>query len=89
VPRLIPGGFTVDDFTVDHQDRTATCPNGLTRPISRNGFATFGTACSGCPLRAQPQGNKLKVGPMTRRCAPPGRQPETRTGWPNTASIGP
>jgi hypothetical protein len=37
VPRLIPGGFTVDDFTVDHQDRTATCPNGLTRPISRNG----------------------------------------------------
>ena len=44
--RVIPGGFTIDDFTVDHAARSATCPNGLTRPISRTGFATFGTACA-------------------------------------------
>jgi hypothetical protein len=31
VPRIVPGGFTVDDFTVDHTAGTATCPNGLTR----------------------------------------------------------
>jgi IS5 family transposase len=48
---VIPGGFTVDDFTVDHDNRTATCPNGLTRTISRTGVATFGAACVGCPLR--------------------------------------
>ena len=53
VPRAIPGGFTVDDFTVDRHDRTATCPNGLTRPISRTGWVTFGVACAGCPLRAR------------------------------------
>ena len=53
VPRIIAGGFTVDDFTVDHAAGTATCPNGLTRTISRSGWATFGAACTGCPLRAR------------------------------------
>jgi IS5 family transposase len=66
VPRVIPDGFTVDDFTVDHASRTATCPNGLTRTISRSGFATFGVACAQCPLRTRctrsRTGKKLKVG---------------------------
>jgi hypothetical protein len=66
VPRVIPDGFTVDDFTVDHAAGTAICPNGLTRTISRTGFATFGVACAGCPLRARctrsREGKKLKVG---------------------------
>ncbi|MGH3675586.1 MAG: IS1182 family transposase [Mycobacterium sp.] len=66
VPRVIPDGFTVDDFTVDHAAGTAICPNGLTRTISRSGFATFGAACTGCPLRARctrsRKGKKLKVG---------------------------
>ena len=64
--RVIPGGFTIDDFTVDHAGRTATCPSGLTRPISRTGFATFGVACTNCPLRTRctrsRKGKKLKVG---------------------------
>src|SRR6266498_1492302 len=30
----VEGGFTVDDFTVDEQAGTVTCPNGNTRPIS-------------------------------------------------------
>jgi hypothetical protein len=51
--RPFPGGFTVDDFTVDYDNRTATCPNGLTRPISRSGRAFFGKACTDCPLRAR------------------------------------
>ena len=66
VPRTIADGFTVDDFTVDHNNRTATCPNGLTRPISRSGIATFGVVCTGCPLRARctrsRKGKQLKVG---------------------------
>jgi IS5 family transposase len=49
----IPSGFTVDDFTVDHDNRTVTCPNGLPRPISHIGYVTFGAACTGCPLRAR------------------------------------
>ena len=47
----VPGGFTVDDFTVDHANRTATCPAGLRRTISRTGVATFGAACRDCLLR--------------------------------------
>jgi IS5 family transposase len=66
VPRTIADGFTVDDFTVDHNNRTATCPNGLTRPISRSAIATFGVVCTGCPLRARctrsRKGKQLKVG---------------------------
>ncbi len=62
----VPGGFTVDDFSIDHDNRTATCPNGLTRTISRSGWATFGAGCTGCPLRARctrsRDGKALKVG---------------------------
>jgi transposase len=47
----VPGGFTVDDFTVDHGARIATCPAGLRRAISPTGVATFGAACRGCSLR--------------------------------------
>jgi hypothetical protein len=47
----IPGGFTLDDFTIDPAAGTATCPNGITRPISRTRTVTFGVACRGCPLR--------------------------------------
>ena len=71
VPRSIAGGFTVDDFTVDHAAGTATCPNGLTRTIARAGFAVFGAACADCPLRARctrsRKGKRLKVGPHDAR----------------------
>jgi hypothetical protein len=49
----VQGGFTVDDFTVDHQAGTVTCPNAITRPISATGVATFGALCRACPLRQQ------------------------------------
>jgi hypothetical protein len=48
----VEGGFTVDDFTVDEQAGTVTCPAGNTRPISTaTRTATFGALCAGCPLR--------------------------------------
>jgi hypothetical protein len=63
----VPDGFTVDDFTVDHAAGTATCPNGLTKTISRTGYATFGAACTGCPLRPRctrsRTGKSLKIRP--------------------------
>lgn len=48
--RAVPGGFTIDDFTVDHAGRTVTCPAGQTRKISNKGNATFGVVCRACPL---------------------------------------
>lgn len=47
----VAGGFTLDDFTVDETAGTATCPNGVTRRITRTRAVTFGVACRGCPLR--------------------------------------
>ena len=47
----VPGGFTADDFTVDEQAGTVTCPAGVTRPMSPARTVTFGAACAGCPLR--------------------------------------
>ena len=44
--RVVAEGLTIDDFIVDHAGRTETCPNGLIRPISRAGWATFGAACA-------------------------------------------
>lgn len=41
----VEGGFTLDDFTVDEQTRTVTCPNGLTWPITPARNVTFGVAC--------------------------------------------
>ena len=47
----VRGGFTVDDFTVDEQQGTVTCPAGHTVALSRTRIATFGVLCRDCPLR--------------------------------------
>jgi len=49
----VAGGFTLEDFDVDHTAGVVTCPNGLTRAISPKRRVTFGVACAGCPLRAR------------------------------------
>jgi IS5 family transposase len=51
LPRAVPGGFDRDDFVIDHQARTASCPGGHTVSISTHGAATFGVRCRDCPLR--------------------------------------
>lgn len=47
----VPGGFTLDDFDVNEQDATVTCPAGHTRPMSAARNVTFGRLCADCPLR--------------------------------------
>ena len=42
--RAVPGGFCRDDFAVDHQPRTMTCPAGITVPIAPRGQASFGAS---------------------------------------------
>jgi hypothetical protein len=64
---VVAGGFTVDDFVVNHTNRTVTCPAGVTRTLSRTGLATFKTVCRGCSLRdrctTRALGRSLKVHP--------------------------
>jgi IS5 family transposase len=52
----IPGGFTIDDFTVDDQAGKVTCPAGHTVALGRphadgTRLAQFKALCSGCQLR--------------------------------------
>ena len=49
----VDGGFTLDDFSYDDQAGTLTCPNKITRRLSKTRTVTFGAACRGCPLREQ------------------------------------
>jgi hypothetical protein len=63
----VPGGFTIDDFTTDEQAGTVTCPNGMTRRITRTRHVIFGAACTSCPLRPRcttsAQGRTLELHP--------------------------
>ena len=52
-PKLGADQFDRDDFTIDYQARTVTCPNGITTHITDTGRATFGAKCKGCPLRSR------------------------------------
>ena len=49
----VPGGFTVDDFAVNEDDGTVSCPAGQVRPMSPARTVTFGAVCAACPLRAR------------------------------------
>jgi IS5 family transposase len=69
----VPGGFTGDDFTVDGQAGTVTCPAGHTVALGRphadgTRLAQFKARCAGCPLRqrctASKTGRVLSVHPQ-------------------------
>ena len=54
--QAIPGGFTIDDFTIDDQAGTAGCPAGHSVALGRphaggSRLAQFKALCRGCPLR--------------------------------------
>ncbi len=70
-PPVAAGGkFTKDDFSVDLETDTVTCPNGVTVPISwtkrSGGTARFADACATCPLGDQctnsPRGRTIHIG---------------------------
>jgi Transposase DDE domain/Transposase domain (DUF772) len=60
-PPVAPAGkFTKDQFVIDLDTATVTCPNRISvaiRPVRGHdrhaGKADFGAACTGCPLRPQ------------------------------------
>jgi len=48
----IADGFVIDDFSIDLDTMTVTCPNGITVTISpRSRQARFARRCQGCPRR--------------------------------------
>ncbi|MBO3753230.1 IS1182 family transposase, partial [Streptosporangiaceae bacterium NEAU-GS5] len=52
----VPGGFDLDDFSIDTRAGVVTCPAGHTAAFSGNTDkkrAVFGALCDGCPLRPQ------------------------------------
>jgi IS5 family transposase len=49
----VEGGFTIDDFAYDDGAGTLTCPNGVTRRLTKTRNAVFGAVCHDCPLRAR------------------------------------
>jgi hypothetical protein len=53
VQPAVEGGFTRDDFAVDEQAGTVTCPAGITRTIPPGRHVVFGAACRTCPLRSR------------------------------------
>ena len=79
--RAVRGGFTVDDFAIDLDASTVTCPTGHTVGINQTGYAAFGARCRGCPLRdhctTALTGKKLTVHPHYALLAAARRQAET------------
>jgi IS5 family transposase len=77
----VPGGFSIDDFTVNDEETAVTCPNGVTRGVSAKRKVTFGAACTGCPLRAlcttSARGRKLDLHPQEKLLRAARRQAET------------
>jgi hypothetical protein len=76
----MPGGLTLDDFTVDEQAGTVTCPAGVTRAITPRRHVIFGAACAGCPLRprctASKAGRTIALHPRDRLLR------AARAAWP-------
>lgn len=56
-PSAPAGMFSKDDFRIDLNAGTVTCPAGALVQIRRSkddgGLASFGSRCTGCPLRSQ------------------------------------
>jgi len=69
-PSTMDGHFSKDEFVVDLEAATVTCPAGVIarlRPIATGTVARFGAACAACPLAARcttaRRGRSILVGP--------------------------
>ena len=91
----IPGGFTLDDFTISEDAGTVTCPAGITRPMSaKTRTVTFGEACTGCPLRARcttaKDGRSTRIHPhenLLRAARAQARTPAFKQAYPTRSAI--
>ena len=94
VQPAVPGGFTIDDFAVDEDAGTVTCPAGITRKMSAGRTVTFGAACAGCPLRQQcttaKDGRSMTIHPhedLLRAARAQARTPQFKQAYPTRSVI--
>lgn len=90
----VPGGFDRDDFVVDHDAHTVTCPNNHTVALSAKGHASFGRRCDGCPLRSRcttaKTGRSVHVGAHDRELVAARAQaatPEFAAAYPRRSLV--
>lgn len=87
----VPGGFSLDDFTIDTTTGQATCPAGHTVTLSapagihQQRKAVFADLCTGCPLRERcttaKAGRVLTIRPHHDQQAAARRQAATDPHW--------
>jgi hypothetical protein len=87
----VPGGFSLDDFTIDTVAGHVTCPAGHTVTLTPPGGmyqqrkAVFEQLCTGCPLRDRctkaKRGRILTIRPHHDQQAAARRQAQTDPDW--------
>jgi len=94
LPSAVPDGFTLDDFTLDENDGTVTCPNGNTRPMSPARTVTFGRLCADCPLRQRcttaKTGRSMTIHPhedLLRAARAQARTPRFKQDYPTRSNV--
>jgi len=90
----VEGGFTLDDFTIDEQAATVTCPGGHTRVMSPKRTVTFGKICADCPLRSRcttaKDGRSMTIHPhedLLRAARVQARTPQFKQAYPTRSMI--
>ncbi len=90
----VEGGFTLDDFDIDEQDGTVTCPSGHTRQMSAKRTVTFGKVCADCPLRDRcttaKEGRSMTIHPhedLLRAARAQARTPEFKQAYPIRSNV--
>lgn len=90
----VEGGFTLDDFDIDEDAGTVTCPAGHTRQMSATRAVSFGTLCAGCPLRARcttaKAGRSMTIHPhedLLRAARAQARTPQFKQAYPTRSAI--
>ena len=90
----VPGGFTLDDFTINHDAGTVTCPNGADPADHRRPGGELrsrpapGARCA----RSAPPAAPVEPSRSTntkRCCGPPAGRPKPRSSKRFTAGTGP
>ncbi|MDT5255946.1 MAG: hypothetical protein QOD10_1026 [Mycobacterium sp.] len=90
----VPGGFTLDNFTIDEPGGAVTCPAGHTRPMSPRRTVTFGGLCVDCPLRQRcttaVDGRSMSIHPheqLLRAARAQARTPEFKQDYPTRSTV--
>jgi hypothetical protein len=89
-PAAVKDHFPKDRFAIDLENKTVTCPAGITVPLRASGHsrhagaARFGAACRTCPLAPQcttaKDGRTITIGPHEARLAA-ARNAQTDPAW--------